>query len=182
MNKMTSGIGQYHTNEPDALKPTKKLTPYLDIEWGEICALVDNPQKVDKAQAQWLIPSSLKSRSFKAQEQNGQYYLLWVDLDKSPPSMIKLSEMLESFIGDTDYEIYSTRSAIECNQKARILIPLTEPLNGIEWTLAQQIINDKFESVGVIPDRANQGFAQVCYLPNKGVFYQKISKRDGVPS
>ncbi len=182
MNKMTSGIGQYHTNEPDALKPTKKLTPYLAINWLGICALVDSPQQVDKSQAQWLIPSSLSSRSFKAQEQDGQYYILWVDLDKAPPPLLELSEILESFIGDADYEIYSTRSATESNQKARVLIPLTDTLNAHEWRLAQQIINDKFENMGVIPDRANQGFAQVCYLPNKGEFYRKISKRDGVPA
>ena len=182
MNNMTSGVGQYHTNEPDALKPTKKLTPYLAIDLGYICDLVDKPQQVGKPQAQWLIPSSLSSRSSKAQEQDGQYYLLWVDLDKNPPPLIELSTILEGFLGDADYEIYSTRSATEDNQKARILIPLTDPLNAQEWRLAQQIINNKFEKVDIIPDRANQGFAQLCYLPNKGAFYSKISKRNGVPT
>jgi len=177
--KVVSGFGQYHTNEADPQKPNKKLEAYLTIGWSGILDLVDHPLSVDKNQAQWLIPSSLKSRSFKSQEQDGQFHLLWVDLDQNPPPLLELSTILESFIGDSDYEIYNTRSATLANQKARALIPLIEPLSCIDWVLAQQILNDKFEELGITPDRANEKPAQLCYLPNKGELYSVVSKRNG---
>ena len=46
---MVSGKGKYHTNNPKAQNPKDLLT----IVWGEIKVLVDNPQQVDKKQAQW---------------------------------------------------------------------------------------------------------------------------------
>ena len=45
-----SGFGQFHTNEPAAENPNKKLTPYVTIDLPGIRALVDNPQSVDKAE------------------------------------------------------------------------------------------------------------------------------------
>jgi len=74
-----SGIGQYHTNEPGAQSPKE----YLAIGLCEIQALVDTPQKVEKAKAQWLIPSNHPSRNFKEQEAHGEYGLLWADLDNT---------------------------------------------------------------------------------------------------
>ena len=121
--KVTSGIGQYHTNEPDQTQPKKKLTPYLAIDWLEIQDRVDHPESVEKTQGPWLIPSSLPRRNAKAQEADGLFHLLWADLDKAPPSIPELAVILEGFIGEADYEIYNTRSATEANQKARILIP-----------------------------------------------------------
>ena len=50
--KVTSGIGQYHTNEPDQTQPKKKLTPYLAIDWLEIQDRVDHPESVEKTQGQ----------------------------------------------------------------------------------------------------------------------------------
>ena len=179
---MTSGDGQYHTNELDNLKPNKKLTPYITIDWSGIQALVDHPQEVDKPQAQWLIPSSLPSRTAKAQEATGYFHLLWADLDSNPPPLPELATILEEFIGDGDYEIYNTKSATEGNQKARVLIPLTEPLRAFDWSLSQEILNSKFQTLGIKPDPANMGCSQLCYLPNKGKFYSAISKRDGVRS
>ena len=132
---MVSGMGQYHTNEPDQLKPEKKLTPYLAIDWLEIQDRVDHPQSVEKTQGQWLIPSTLPRRNAKAQETDGEFQLLWADLDKAPPSISELAVILEGFIGDADYEIYNTKSATVDNQKARVLIPLTGALTFEEWHL-----------------------------------------------
>ena len=180
--KMTSGFGQFHTNEPDPAKPDKKLTPYLTIGYADICAMVDKPPSVSKAQAQWLIPSSHHSRNFKEQEERGRFHMLWADLDDHPPTLPDLAVMLESIIGGSDYEIYNTSSATPDNQKARILIPLSEPLSGADWMLAQQTLNDKLEALGIKPDRASERPAQLCYLPNRGEFYGSRSKRDGVLS
>ena len=173
--KMVSGIGQFHTNEPDK----DKRTPYLAIGVSDIVALVDKPQQVDKSQAQWLIPSSYPSRNFKEQEQHGRYFCLWADLDQRPFTLSKLETILKDII-PSDYEIYNTSSATVDNQKARILIPLTEPLNFADWSMAQQVLNNELERLKVIPDRANERAAQLCYLPNRGKFYGSRSQRDGV--
>jgi hypothetical protein len=180
--KVTSGIGQFHTNEPDPTQPKKKLTPYLAIDWLEIQDRVDHPESVEKTQGQWLISSALPRRNAKAQETDGEFHLLWADLDKAPPSIPDLAVILEGFIGDADYEIYNTRSATEANQKARVLIPLTGALTFEEWCLSQQILNNKFRTAGIEPDPANLGCSQICYLPNAGELYSSASKRDGVRS
>jgi hypothetical protein len=56
--EMCSGIGQFHTNEPDPSKATKKLTEYLAIGRAAISQMADKPQQVTKEKAQWLIPSN----------------------------------------------------------------------------------------------------------------------------
>ena len=176
MSAMTSGFGQFHTNEPGK----KNRSPYAHIDLGGIRALVDHPQQVEKDQAQWLIPSSLPSRTFREQEQRGQFWMLWADIDKNPPTLNALHECLYlDLIEECDHEIYTSRSAREDYQKSRILIPLAKPLAGAEWIVCQQVFNDKLEAASVVPDRKSEGPAQLCYLPNRGDFYDSRSSRDG---
>lgn len=172
---MTSGIGQFHTNE----QGKDKRKEYLTIGVCDIRALIDNPKSVDKTQAQWLIPSNLPSRNFKEQEQSGSFPMLWADLDDKPPTLPDLAATVETMLGGSDYEIYNTSSAKPENQKARILIPLQTPLSGSDFTLAQQALNDQLEALGIKPDRATERPAQLCYLPNRGEFYGSRSRRDG---
>ena len=169
-HQMVSGIGADHTD--------KYGKEYLMIGWDAITALVDKPQQVDKAQAQWLIPSSHKTRTFKEQEQHGQYYCLWADLDDKPPKIYDLADHLNSLLSGFDYELYNTSSATVDNQKARVLIPLNKPLSFMNWRMAQQLLNDKLEALGIKPDRAAERAAQLCYLPNKGKFYGSRSSRN----
>ena len=177
---MCSGYGQYHTNETDPQKPDKKLTPYASITWANITALVDKPQQVDKARAQWLIPSTLPSRNFTRQEVEGQFWVLWADLDTNPPALQRLVDVLAlEIIGACDFEVYSSRGATLDRPKARILIPLHQPLSGGEWVLAQQVLNDKLQRHQIEPDRKSEGAAQLCYLPNRGEHYKTASQRTG---
>jgi hypothetical protein len=44
--------------------------------------------------------------------------------------------------------------------------------------MAQQLLNDKLEALGIKPDRAAERAAQLCYLPNKGKFYGSRSSRN----
>jgi hypothetical protein len=178
---MTSGYGQFHTNEHDPKKPNKRLKPYLTIDWNGIKGLVDWPQEVDKKQAQWLIPSTLPSRSSKLQEEQGEYWLLWGDLDKKPPPLAKIASLLEGFV-DGDFELFTTRSATLENQKARLLIPLANSLDAKTWKRYQTLLNNRLKAAGIIPDTSNQTPNQLCYLPNRGVFYDNLSKRGGVLS
>ena len=171
---LCSGFGQHHTNEADPDKPRKKLTPYVGITLNGVRSLVDNPQQVDKAAAQWMIPSTLMSRKFKEQEQHGEYYFLWADIDKDAPPLDELVE----FLKDYAFEIYTSRSATREIPKSRILLALSKPLCWADWKLCQEILNDKLEAAGIIPDRANERAAQLCYLPNRGEFYDSRSQRD----
>ncbi|MCK5663715.1 MAG: hypothetical protein KAI17_09525, partial [Thiotrichaceae bacterium] len=136
-------------------------------------------QNRNKTQAQWLIVSTLQSRNFKLQEEQGKFYMLWADLDESPLPIHIVKKHLISIIGAYQFEIYTSRSATEDNQKARILIPLKTPLNGGDWVLCQQALNDALDALGATPDRASERTAQLCYLPNRGEFYDSKSNREG---
>lgn len=171
---LCSGIGQYHTAEPG--KDNRK--PYLQITRDEILRLVDEPPTTDKSQTQWLIASSLLSRTFKTQEESGVYWLLWADLDKEPKPLSVVAEKLLAIVGDVDFEIYTTSSARHDFQKARILVWLKSPLRFADWTDFQHVLNDRLEAAGIMPDRATERAAQLCYLANRGAFYDKISIRN----
>jgi RecA-family ATPase len=173
-----SGLGKFHTNDADASKPQKKLTPYLAIGLADIRALVDSPQQVDKPQAQWLIPSALHSRSHAIQKAQGAFWWLWADLDIDPLPLDRVQEIVE-LMGAFDYEIYTSRSATQGNQKSRILIPLSESLSGADWIICQDLLNDRLKLGGAKPDEANLGCGQLCYLPNQGEFYDSRSRRGG---
>lgn len=164
--QLCSGFGQYDT-QPGA------------ITWQQVLDLIDNPQQVDKRQAQWLIPSTLMSRTFKEQELRGEFHLLWSDIDKDPPTLAAMIEAVEKITLYSDVEIYSSRSATQDCQKWRVLVPLAKPLPGADWVLAQEVLNDKLEAEGITPDRASERAAQLCYLPNRGEFYQTHSVRTG---
>ena len=173
--KVCSGFGQFHTNEPDAKKPHKILTPYLKIGLSSLKLLVKEPQNVAKSNAQWFIPSDLPTRNFKKQESNGKYSFLWIDIDETPPVLHVLDEALYSIIADCQLLIYTSKSATEANQKSRALIPLDTPIICTDWVLCQQILNDKLEAKWITPDRAAERSAQLCYLPNRGGFYDSIT-------
>jgi len=90
-----------------------------------------------------------------------------------------LEEHLTTLLNGCDFELYNSSSATVDNQKARVLIPLDKPLCYVDWHLAQQTLNDKLEALDIIPDRASERAAQLCYLPNRGEFYGGLSIRNG---
>ncbi len=170
-----SGIGQYHTNEPDK----EKRKPYLSVTLAEIRAMVDEPPSVPKARGQWFIPSTLPRRNAAEQEQHGEYWMLWADLDSNPQPINSVGTIVHELLVMYDFEAYTSRSAKEDYQKGRILIPLAHPLCGADWLICQQLLNNKLEAVGITPDRTNERAAQLCYLPNRGEFYAKQCARLG---
>lgn len=174
---MISGHGKHHTNTPTNNNPR----PLLRISLADIRALVDNPQQVDKDSAQWFIPSFLESRIAADQERDGEYWALWADLDDGEKSVPEVYDaMVCRIVGAVDFEVYSSRSATPECPKARIIVPLDQPLRGGDWVLAQEVLNDKLAADGVSPDRKNQGVSQVAYLPNRGALYESRSERTGV--
>jgi len=175
--KLCSGFGQYHTNEADPAKPNKRLTPYAAIGLDEIWRMAENPQEVDKAQAQWTLVSTLPSRSSAQQEAHGEYLALWCDFDKSPRPIPEIAAFWAKVSGARAVH-YSSRSAKHDCQKSRLFVPLPYPLSAEEWALAAECLNDLFEQAGFIPDRVSERLVQLCYLPNRGESYE-WHKHDG---
>jgi hypothetical protein len=179
MHNVISGSGQFHTNEVDPNKVNRTLKPYESIGLNGIRMLVDNPRSTSKAMAQWIIPSSLHSRSFEGQAKNGIYHFLWADLDEQPKPLANVKEVLEKVV-DGDFEVYTTSSATQDKPKSRILIPLANPLLPADWVSCQGVLNKLLSQHGITPDKANERYAQLCYLPNRGQYYKSVSQRDDI--
>jgi hypothetical protein len=179
MHKVITGFGQFHTNEIDRNKPNRPLKPYQTIDLVGIRMLVDNPRSTSKQLAQWIIPSSHPSRIFDEQAKDGLYQFLWADLDENPKPINNVNDVLETIING-DFEIYTTSSATQENPKSRILIPLAKPLLPQQWSSCQGRLNKSLSQHGIAPDKANERYAQLCYLPNRVDYYKSLSHRDGL--
>lgn len=177
-NKPTfvSGLGQYHSNEPGA----KKRKPYLAVTLADIRAMVDSPPSVPKENGRWFIPSTLASRSKGAQYDTGEFRMLWADLDSNPRPLTEVADaVLYDIVDLHNFEVYASRSAREDYQKGRVFIPLATPLSGADWLLCQKVFNDKLNALGFTPDPVNVCCNQLCYLPNRGEFYESHYLRSG---
>ena len=166
--QLLSGFGAQHS---------EKVRPYATIDLAQIRSMVDDPPSVDKLSAQWFIPSTLLTRAFQAQEREGEFWMLWADLDEAPLPLDAIAALIEPLA--CNYEIYSSRSATIEMPKCRILISLANSLSGSEWRLSQEVLNDFLQAGGAIPDRANERCGQLCFLPNRGEFYDVRVRRDG---
>ncbi len=170
MEKLFSGLGATAT-EP------------LTIAWLDVQRLVDEPTKLPKDQAQWLIPSSYQSRSFKDQKQHGRYWLCTFDFDEHPPQIQELAKITREILEEQcfeccDFELYNTNSATVDNHKSRLFIPLTKLLNFKEWLLLQQVIAAKFEQREIVKDSSLERAGQVSYLPN-GIVGGDVFDKEG---
>lgn len=167
-NKMCSGFGQYQTD-----KHGKVLS---GISYAEICRMAANPPSVEKAQAQWIIASTHRTRSFLEQQQHGSYALLWADFDDEPKPIAEVATFWRSY--GCQGLFYSSRSATQERPKSRLIVPLDGLIGWADYSLAAECLNDLLEGAGFKPDRANQRAAQLCYLPNRGEHYE-YTQHDG---
>lgn len=164
--KLCSGFGQYHSDQNK-----NNAKPYDSITLAQIQAMTEAPQSVAKEKSQWVIFSNLASRDAVKQRQQGQFYALWADIDE--PAGLCLEHILSLAGGLIPRHMmgYTSKSASDEIQKCRIIIPLENPVSGQDFEVLQKILNDKLETIGVIPDRKTETANQICYLPNKGEFY-----------
>ncbi|HCW89195.1 MAG TPA: hypothetical protein DHU56_03950, partial [Marinobacter sp.] len=163
--KLCSGYGKYHSNKGKRPRPLETVT-LADIE-----AMAALPPSVAKDSAQWVIPSTLLSRSHAEQRLDGEYWALWADIDETKGlTFSELAEIARGIIPG-GFIAHASRSATEDNQKARLIVPLSEAVSGSVWKALQKILNDKLQEAGVTPDRKSEGTGQPCYLPNRGEFY-----------
>ncbi len=171
--EMVSGYGQYHTNDFDPDKPDKKLAPYVKIKWSEITSMAKTPPSVSKEEGQWFIPSTLASRRFKAQEADGDYWVLCFDFDENTRSLDEVVQAIDDAIGiGVEIVTYTSRSATKDLFKCRALIPLKVGLSYQVYKAVLTIINDSLDALGFKTDRALERAGQVVYLPNKGAIYE----------
>ncbi len=165
--KFCSGFGQYHSEKHET-NPQK----YIGITMEKILSMAENPPSVVKNQAQWVIPSTLMSRVHSEQKAHGEFHFLWADLDElSRLTFFDLVDRVTNII-DGKVCIYTSRSATEENPKSRILVPLAHPVSGEMFVTLQTILNNRLEAVGITPDRATERAGQICYLPNRGDYYE----------
>jgi len=163
--KLCSGYGQWHTDNPDSPSPK----PYQDITLDDVLGMVATPPGVAKENAQWFIPSTLLSREAEKQRAAGSYHAVWCDFDNHT-LLTDIQAILAGLL--CFHIIYSSRSSTLDRQKWRVIIPLAIPANAGDWQRVAAIINDRFEQAGIVSDRASERVNQICYLPNRGVFYQ----------
>ena len=163
---LCSGYGQYHS-----LKHKTNPKPYSTININEIESLMQNPEDVPKKRAQWFIPTNFKSRDVIELRANAQYFALWADIDE--PKGQTFVEMFSKACSALPFKCYgyTSKSATTDTQKARLIYPLDYPVSGNDFEVLQKILNDKLEAAGVLPDRKTEVANQICYLPNKGAFY-----------
>lgn len=161
------GDGQFHTNEP--IKKNRK--PYIPMTLSDVGQMIEAPPSTAKSAARWAIFSTLFTREFAAQLDGGEFVALWCDFDQDPRILDEVAAAWNEIAGQSLAWFYTTRSATEETPKSRLIVPLATPVNGQTFILAQEVLNDRFERKGFKTDRASQRAGQLCYLPNRGEFY-----------
>ena len=184
---LCSGFGKYHTDRQDNRKPK----PYASITLDDIFRLGKEPQQVIKDEAQWFIPSSLHTRTADHQRKDGQFCAVWVDIDqhttldavKNVLAYLEVYALIYSSRSSTDklgfhndgsqyFEIKDGKKVLKGGHRWRVILPLAEPQPASLWVRMAAIVNDRFQGMGIQPDRNSERVNQICYLPNRGEFYQ----------
>lgn len=160
--KLCSGYGPKHTDRYHKL---------ATVTLAELQSSMSQPSQKPKDEAQWVIFSTVMTREHKLQREQGEFYALWADIDDSEG--LAFNEIVVRTCGviPNNFMAYTSRSANKENQKARIIIPLAYPVSGHEFVILQRILNDKLEAAGITPDRVTERAGQLCYLPNRGDFF-----------
>jgi len=173
---------------------TKKDQPeakYAGINWKQIAELVEHPQAVEKAKADFIIPSFYREhdgRVHEVQRERGQFGMLALDIDSGSPTIDQVIEAVQKVAGSVSMLVYSSAGASEEKRKWRVLIPIKEPISGLEYMDSQTVLFDMLD--GIQADHALARPGQPIYLPNvpperrteagEPIFYQSRIVRAGV--
>lgn len=168
--ELTSGRSASHSNSNGELS---------SIAFNDIIKLAHNPDNVEKTQAQWFMASILKTRTLKDQKSDGQFAVIWGDIDKSPPTIDDLCRRLDDILGGSDYVAYTTKSATSDTQNSRVIVPLIRLLSFEDWHRAQLSFNNALEDSGVTVDRCSEKANKIAFLHNRGAYYDYRIKSSG---
>ena len=75
---------------------------YSGITLTEIAAIVREPQAREKADAAFIIPSTYRrhdGRNHAAQRENGEYWMLAIDVDTGSPSLTEITQAIRAASG-----------------------------------------------------------------------------------
>ena len=142
---------------------------YEGITLKEIADMVQNPQAKEKADASFIIPSSYRAhdgRKHSAQREHGQFHYLALDIDEGSPSLVDVKAAVASITDNSTMMIYSSSGASEDNRKWRVLIPLAEPISGVDYSDVQSALFRLMSDHGIKCDHALARVGQPIYLPN----------------
>ncbi|GJL73136.1 MAG: hypothetical protein NMNS01_23350 [Nitrosomonas sp.] len=140
---------------------------------------VDNPARSAKKDAPFFMVSSLPTRAIDKQKVKGMFSAITGDIDKNPIGIDGVVEIVEKLCPGGDYEIYTTASATEANQKLRIVVFLDKTMSFQDWLPAQRKFNDLLADHSLEPDRVTERANQIFFLPNAGgEIYKKAYRRD----
>lgn len=143
--------------------------PYDVITLDEIIELAIKPSSREKRFSQFFIPSVYRGcdgRSHSIQRIRGSFMMLTADIDEGNLSYEKLNAAIDEVVGDCSPIIYMTASSKPDNRKWRVLVPLTDPIAGFDFTDTQNAFYDLLAEQGVVCDRALSRPGQLVYLPN----------------
>lgn len=128
---------------------------------------------VPKADARWLIPSTLTgpdARDHAAQRDRGAFVALVLDIDKGGHPLDRIEEALDKALGgDATALIHSTKSATAADPRWRVVVPLQAPLAGADYADTAEALCERIEAVSggdVVPDRSVCRPGQIAFLPN----------------
>ena len=164
---------------------------YDSIDFTGIIARVKEPTAVEKAAADFIIPSTYRQhdgRSHDAQRQRGSYRMLALDIDTGHPKKEDVVEAIEAVCGRVAMLVYSSSSATKEQPKWRALIPLKGTLTGAAYEDAQAALFDLLAARGIQCDPALARCGQPVFLPNippdrrkpdgRPIFYDTYIQRD----
>ena len=142
---------------------------YDGITIRKIAKIVDEPQRTEKADAAFIIPSTYRQhdgRNHATQREHGEYWLLAVDVDEGNPSLDHLKTAVQTVTGNASALFYSSSGATAESRKWRVLIPLSAPITGEEYTDAQLALFELLQREGITADAALSRSGQPIFLPN----------------
>lgn len=143
--------------------------PYPTATWDDISRLVESPSARPKDRARLVVLSSYNApdgRTHAVQRDRGAFHGLAVDIDKGNPTIDAVVSAVMAVTGGTRAEVYSSSSAAPDKRKWRVLIPLAEPVAGVDYADTQLALFELLGSHGLECDLTLSRAAQPVYLPN----------------
>lgn len=156
----------------------KNPRPLGSISKAGIIELFNTPNKFEKDQAPYVLPSTLLTRTFSEQHKSGQFGFSWVDIDAANIPKAQVAAALQDAIPGYEFFLHTSSSSTADKLKWHVLIFYTDLVPYPIWYGMQAWLNSIFEAAGIIPDTTNVRPGQLCFLPNtaKG-FYDNHHER-----
>ena len=165
---LCSGLGRHLPHNAK-----KNPRPLQAVTLGDLYAMLDDPQQVPKDRAPWFIPSTLVSRTHAEQRERGRFLCLWAETDKPSGSLRDMAARVAGVVGP-EVLADTKDSATGDRQTARFLVPLSMSVSGQVFVFMQEVLNERSHACGIPPERSNERAGQLCYLPNRGAYYDAI--------